>query len=189
MTSVWIQIAFYLIILIVLAVLLGNYIGKVMNGEKVFLSRLLTPVEKGIYKLLRVNVTDEMNWKKYAVSVLVFSGIFFILLFGIQVLQGVLPLNPEGLKNVRWDLAFNTTSSFVTNTNWQAYLGESTLSYFTQMMGLTVQNFVSAAVGIAVLFALIRGFVKVQKQGLGNFYQDVTRISVVSKELPCLCFT
>lgn len=176
MTSVWTQIAFYLIILIVLAVLLGNYIGKVMNGEKVFLSRLLTPVENGIYKLLRVNVTDEMNWKKYAVSVLVFSGIFFILLFGIQVLQGVLPLNPEGLKNVRWDLAFNTTSSFVTNTNWQAYLGESTLSYFTQMMGLTVQNFVSAAVGIAVLFALIRGFVKVQKQGLGNFYQDVTRI-------------
>lgn len=176
MTSAWIQIALYLIILILLAIPLGNYIGKVMTGEKVFLSKLIAPIEKVIYKLLKVDVSEEMNWKKYAISVFIFSGIFFVLLFGIQVLQGVLPLNPEGLKNVRWDLAFNTTSSFLTNTNWQAYSGESTLSYFTQMLGLTVQNFVSAAVGIAVLFALIRGFVRVQKKGLGNFYQDVTRI-------------
>lgn len=176
MTSAWIQIALYLIILILLAIPLGNYIGKVMTGEKVFLSKLIAPIEKVIYKLLKVDISEEMNWKKYAISVFIFSGIFFVLLFGIQVLQGVLPLNPEGLKNVRWDLAFNTTSSFLTNTNWQAYSGESTLSYFTQMLGLTVQNFVSAAVGIAVLFALIRGFVRVQKKGLGNFYQDVTRI-------------
>lgn len=116
-----------------------------------------------------------MNWKKYAVSVLIFSGIGLVFLFLLQFLQGVLPGNPQGLPGVKWDLSFNTAASFITNTNWQAYSGESTLSYLTQAIGLTVQNFVSAATGIAVLFALIRGFIKVKTDGLGSFWVDITR--------------
>ncbi len=112
------------------------------------------------------------------VSVLIFSGIGLVFLFLLQMLQGVLPFNPQGLAGVKWDLSFNTASSFVTNTNWQAYTGESTLSYLTQALGLTVQNFVSAATGIAVLFALIRGFTKVKTDGLGSFWVDMTRIMV-----------
>ena len=119
-----------------------------------------------------------MNWKKYAVSVLVFSGIGLVFLFLLQLLQGVLPGNPQGLPGVKWDLSFNTAVSFITNTNWQAYSGESTLSYLTQALGLTVQNFVSAATGIAVLFALIRGLIKVKTDGLGSFWVDMTRIVI-----------
>ena len=119
-----------------------------------------------------------MTWKKYAVSVMTFSGIGLVFLFLLQLLQGVLPGNPQHLSGVKWDLAFNTSASFITNTNWQAYSGESTLSYLTQALGLTVQNFVSAATGIAVLFALIRGFIKVKSSGLGSFWVDLTRIVV-----------
>ena len=155
------QYALYLAILVGLAIPLGRYMGKVMNGEKVFLSRILVPCERGLYKLLRVDPGEQMGWKRYAASALVFSLVSLVALFAINLLQGVLPLNPEKLPGVSWHLAFNTSSSFITNTNWQSYSGESTLSYFTQMFGLTVQNFVSAAVGIAVLFALIRGFTKV----------------------------
>ncbi len=119
-----------------------------------------------------------MNWKQYTVSVLIFSGIGLVFLFLLQILQGVLPGNPQGLPGVKWDLSFNTASSFVTNTNWQAYSGESTLSYLSQSLGLTVQNFVSAATGIAVLFALIRGFIQVKTSGLGSFWVDMTRIII-----------
>lgn len=125
---------------------------------------------------MRINKDEQMNWKKYAASVLVFSGIGLVFLFLLQLLQGVLPGNPQGLPGVKWDLSFNTSVSFVTNTNWQAYSGESALSYLTQALGLTVQNFVSAATGIAVLFALIRGFIKVKTDGLGSFWVDMTRI-------------
>lgn len=170
------QYALYLTVLVLLAIPLGAYIKKVMGGEKTFLSRLLTPCENAVYKVMRVNKDEQMSWKKYAVCVLCFSGIGLIFLFLLQLLQGVLPGNPEGLGGVKWDLAFNTSSSFVTNTNWQAYSGESTLSYLTQALGLTVQNFVSAATGIAVLFAMIRGFVKVKESGLGSFWVDMTRI-------------
>lgn len=121
---------------------------------------------------------EQMSWKKYAAGVLAFSGTGLAFLFLLQLFQGVLPGNPQGLPGVKWDLAFNTSASFVTNTNWQAYSGESTLSYLTQALGLTVQNFVSAATGIAVLFALIRGFVKVRETGLGSFWVDMTRIVV-----------
>lgn len=121
-----------------------------------------------------------MNWKQYTVSVLIFSGIGLVFLFLLQILQGVLPGNPQGLPGVKWDLSFNTASSFVTNTNWQAYSGESTLSYLSQSLGLTVQNFVSAATGIAVLFALIRGFIQVKTSGLGSFWVDMTRIIIIS---------
>lgn len=176
--STILQYILYLAILVLLAVPLGAYIKKVMCGEKTFLSKVCTPCEKLIYKVMRIDTKEEMTWKKYAVSVLIFSGIGFVFLFLLQLLQGVLPGNPEGLAGTSWHLSFNTTASFVTNTNWQAYSGESTLSYLTQALGLTVQNFVSAATGIAVLFALIRGFTKVKEKGLGSFWVDMTRIVV-----------
>ena len=169
------QYGLYLVILMVLAIPLGKYISKVMDGEKVFLSKVLVPVENFIYKIMRRDKKEDMTWKKYAVSVVSFSIFGFIILFLLNMLQGVLPLNPEGVDGTTAHLAFNTTSSFVTNTNWQAYSGESGLSYLTQMLGLTVQNFVSAATGIAVLFALIRGFTRVKEKGIGSFWVDLTR--------------
>ena len=177
MTAI-IQYVLYLAILAALAVPLGAYIKKVMFGEKTFLSKVLDPCENLVYKVMKIDKEQQMNWKTYAVSVLIFSGIGLVFLFLLQILQGVLPGNPQNLPGVKWDLAFNTSASFVTNTNWQAYSGESTLSYLTQAMGLTVQNFVSAATGIAVLFALIRGFIKVKVTGLGSFWVDMTRIII-----------
>ncbi|MBU9743254.1 potassium-transporting ATPase subunit KdpA [Lachnospiraceae bacterium ASD3451] len=179
MSNVVIQSVLYLVILVALGIPLGKYMGKVMNGEKVFLSKVLSPVEHGIYKLLHIDKDEDMTWKKYAVCTVVFSVIGFIFLLVMCLGQGILPLNPEKFGGQSWHLAFNTTSSFVTNTNWQAYSAENPsggLSYFTQMLGLNVQNFVSAATGIAVLFALIRGFLRVKKKGLGNFYTDMTKI-------------
>jgi K+-transporting ATPase ATPase A chain len=170
------QYGLYLLILVVLAIPLGKYIGKVMNGENVFLSKVLVPVENFIYKILRVDKNEQMDWKKYGVSVIAFSIFGFIVLFLLNIVQGISLLNPEGVGSNSWHLSFNTAVSFITNTNWQAYSGESQLSYLTQMLGLTVQNFVSAAVGIAVLFALIRGFVKVKEKGIGSFWSDITRI-------------
>lgn len=169
------QYGLYLVILVALAIPLGKYISKVMDGEKVFLSKVLVPVENFIYKIMRIDKKEDMTWKKYAVSVVSFSIFGFMILFLLNMLQGVLPLNPEGIDGTTAHLAFNTTSSFVTNTNWQAYSGESGLSYLTQMLGLTVQNFVSAATGIAVLFALIRGFTRVKEKGIGSFWVDLTR--------------
>jgi len=176
--SAILQYGLYLAILVILAIPLGAYIKKVMDGEKTFLSRILTPCENAVYKVMRIKKEEEMSWKKYAVSVLIFSGIGLIFLFLLQLLQGVLPGNPQNLPGVKWDLSFNTAVSFVTNTNWQAYSGESTLSYLSQALGLTVQNFVSAATGIAVLFAMIRGFIKVKSTGLGSFWVDMTRIII-----------
>ncbi|MEG2009243.1 MAG: potassium-transporting ATPase subunit KdpA [Oscillospiraceae bacterium] len=178
MTGTVIQYILYLGILVVLAIPLGAYIAKFMNGEKTFLSKILVPCEKAVYKLLRVNSEEQMSWKKYALCVLLFSAIGFVFLFLLQLMQGFLFGNPQNLPSVKWDLAFNTASSFVTNTNWQSYSGEATLSYLTQALGLTVQNFVSAATGIAVLFALIRGFIKVKAEGLGSFWVDMTRIVI-----------
>ena len=176
--SAILQYGLYLAILVILAIPLGAYIKKVMDGEKTFLSRILTPCENAVYKVMRIKKEEEMSWKKYAVSVLIFSGIGLIFLFLLQLLQGVLPGNPQNLPGVKWDFSFNTAVSFVTNTNWQAYSGESTLSYLSQALGLTVQNFVSAATGIAVLFAMIRGFIKVKSTGLGSFWVDMTRIII-----------
>ena len=146
-----------------------------MNGEKVFLSRICGPCEKLIYKIMRVDSREEMSAKKYIISAVIFNAVGFLVLFLMLLLQGILPLNPEHIEGNSWHLAFNTAVSFMTNTNWQAYSGESALSYFTQMMGLTVQNFVSAATGIAVLFAVIRGFTRVKQNGIGNFWVDLTR--------------
>ena len=177
------QYAIYLVLLVVLAIPLGAYIKKAMCGEKTFLSKILTPCENLVYKVMHVDKEEQMTWKKYAVCALAFSGIGLVFLFLLQMLQGVLPGNPQKLGGVPWDLSFNTAVSFVTNTNWQAYSGESTLSYLSQALGLTVQNFVSAATGLAVLFAMVRGFIKVKTDGLGSFWVDLTR-SVVHVLLP-----
>lgn len=173
-----IQYILYLAILIALAIPLGAYMKKVMYGEHTFLSKICVPCEHLVYKIMGVDEHEEMTWKKYLLSVILFSVFGFLFLFLLQIFQYYLPGNPEKLEGTSWHLAFNTAASFVTNTNWQAYSGESTLSYLTQALGLTVQNFVSAATGIAVLFAVIRGFVKVQDKGLGSFWVDITRVII-----------
>ena len=178
MTQTILQYVLYLLITAVLAVALGDYIKKVMDNEKTFLSKILNPVEGCIYKIIGIDVNEQMSWKKYLMSIIAFSGIGLVFLFLLQMLQGMLWGNPQSLGGVSWHLAFNTAVSFVTNTNWQAYTGEATLSYLTQALGLTVQNFVSAATGIAVLFALIRGFTRVKTQGIGNYWVDMTRIII-----------
>ena len=177
MTNHILQYVLYLLILVLLAVPLGKYMYHVMTGERTFLSPLLRPVEKGLCKLMRVDPAQEMTWKQYALAAVMFSAFGFLFLLLLNLFQGVLPLNPEGLPGCSWHLSFNTAASFVTNTNWQSYSGESTLSYLTQTLGLTVQNFVSAATGIAVMFALIRGFTRVKSTGLGSFWADLVRVT------------
>ena len=175
MTLTILQYILYLVVPIALAIPLGIYISKVMGGEKVFMSGLLVPCEGFFYKLLHVDKDKQMSWKDYLLAVLAFSVLGFGFLFVLLLLQGQLPGNPQNVPGMSWDLAFNTAVSFVTNTNWQAYTGESQASIFSQMLGMTVQNFVSAAVGISVLFALIRGFIQVKSHGLGSFWVDMTR--------------
>lgn len=172
------QYILYFLILIVLSFPLGLYIGKVMNGEKTFLTYVCLPIEKLIYKFLKVKINDEMNWKTYLYSIIWFSFIGFIFLFVLQLIQGFLFGNFQNLDEISWDLAFNTAISFVTNTNWQSYSGEAALTYLTQALGLTVQNFLSASVGIAVLFAIIRGFNNIKTDKIGNFWVDLTRINI-----------
>ncbi len=168
----------YLALLVAIAIPLSAYINKVMAGERTLFSRVLVPVENVVYRCIRVDRTEEMGWKKYLVSTLAFSLICLVGLTAILMLQNLLPGNPEGLPGLTWDLAFNTAASFVTNTNWQACSGESALSYFSQALGLTVQNFVTPAVGLAVMFALFRGIVSEGSTSLGNFFVDVTRATL-----------
>ena len=151
------QVVLLFAILIGLTPILGNYMVKVFTGNKHFMLPVLGWLEKFIYRFIGVNPNEETNWKSYTFSLLLFNLVGFVFLFLIQLFQSDLPLNPANLSNVSWHSAFNTSVSFMTNTNWQGYAGETTLSYFVQMIGLTVQNFVSAATGIAVLLALIRG--------------------------------
>lgn len=175
MSSILIQVIVFILLVLLLAKPLGIYISKVFKNEKVFLSKIIRPVEKFIYKVLKVNEKEKMNGKEYTISLISFSILSLLFVLFLQMVQYLLPLNPEKLANVRWDLAFNTAISFVTNTNWQAYSGETTLSYLSQMIGLTVQNFVSAAVGISVLMVLIRGFKRSKISKLGNFWVDLTK--------------
>ncbi|WAM35689.1 potassium-transporting ATPase subunit KdpA [Caldicellulosiruptor acetigenus] len=169
------QILIYLILLILLAIPVGHYIARVFNREKTFLDPVLNPIEEFFYKIARINPTKEMTWKEYAFSLTIFNICGIVFLYILQRIQGILPFNPQHLKAVRPDLAFNTAVSFVTNTNWQSYVGERQLSYFTQMVGLTVQNFLSAATGMAVALALIRGFIRKETPYIGNFWVDMTR--------------
>jgi potassium-transporting ATPase potassium-binding subunit len=168
-------ILIFLVITIILAVPLGKYMSKVFTGQKTFITPLIRPLESFIYRVVGVDEKEEMNWKKYVYALIVFNFIAILFVFALQLLQGFLPLNPQGFPGVRWDTALNTAISFVTNTNWQSYGGETTMSYLTQMMGLAVQNFVSASVGIATILVLIRGFTRKNTENLGNFWVDMTR--------------
>jgi K+-transporting ATPase ATPase A chain len=174
----WLQIAIFCAALVAIVPLLGGYMARVFTGQPIVLERVLGPVERLIYKAIRVKPDRGQDWKAYARSVIFFSIASFIALYAIMRLQGVLPWNPEGFKAPPWDLSFNTAASFVTNTNWQYYAGETTMSYFSQMVGLAVQNFVSAAVGIAVVIAVIRGIASRSGNTLGNFWQDLTRATL-----------
>jgi K+-transporting ATPase ATPase A chain len=171
----WLQIALFLAVLIALTPLFGGYMARVFTGERVFLTPVLGPFERLFYRALRVDPSRGQDWKGYARSLLVLSGLFWLALYLILRTQTLHPWNPEGFHSGTWDVTFNTVSSFVTNTNWQYYGGETTLTYFSQMAGLAVQNFVSAAVGICVVVALIRGIIARGGHSLGNFWQDLTR--------------
>jgi len=171
----WMQIIVYFAALVLLVKPLGLYMAKVYQGERTFLTPVIAPLERLTYRLSGVNPTDEMDWKIYTVAVLLFSLIGFVFLYLLQRFQGFLFLNPMGMGAVSPDLSLSNAVSFVTNTNWQSYGGETTLSYLTRMLGLTVQNFVSAATGMAILVAFIRGFTRHNTHDLGNFWVDLTR--------------
>lgn len=170
-----IQIILFFTLLIGLTPILGKYMSKVFTGEKHFMQPVFGWLERLTFRFIGVNPMEETNWKSYTFGLLMFNLVGFVFVFFIQLFQAYLPLNPAGLLNVSWHSAFNTSISFVTNTNWQGYAGETTLSYFVQMIGLTVQNFVSAATGIAVLLAIIRGVSRRTTDKLGNFWTDLTR--------------
>lgn len=169
------QIVLYVVVLIALAKPLGSFMARVFQGERTFLDPVIGPLERLIYRLCGVNPADEMDWKIYAVAVLIFNLFGLLAVYLLQRAQGFLPLNPAGLGAVSPDSSFNTAVSFATNTNWQGYVGEATMSYLTQMAALTTQNFVSAATGMAVLVAFIRAFVRHNTDKLGNFWADMTR--------------
>lgn len=168
----------YLILLLGGGFLFGKAFYKIYKGEPVFAKKAFNAVEKGIYKAMGVDSQEEMSVKKYSLSILLFSLFSLIFFIAVVMLQTFLTMNPEGINGMSWHLAFNTAASFITNTNWQAYSGETGLSYLSQMICLTVQNFLSGAVGIAVLFALIRGFTRKEKKTIGNFWADITRITL-----------
>lgn len=170
-----IQIVLYLVALVVLTPILGSYMAKVFSGEKHFMKPIIGKFEVLIYRFCGIDSEKESNWKRYMVELLLFNFIGFLFLFLLQILQAYLPLNPEKLPNASWHLSFNTAVSFITNTNWQSYGGETTYGYLVQMLGLTVQNFLSAATGITVLLALIRGIARKTTQNLGNFWVDLVR--------------
>jgi K+-transporting ATPase ATPase A chain len=174
-TNGLVQIGLYLALLLALARPLGAYMARVYDGQPILLARLLGPVERSIYRLAGVQPHEEMSWKGYALAMLSFNLVGLLALYLLQRLQGLLPLNPEGWTGVGPGLAFNTAVSFATNTNWQSYGGETTMSYLTQMLGLTVQNFSSAATGMAILVALIRGLARHSAQTIGNFWVDLVR--------------
>ena len=181
----FLQIALYFGLLLAFTPLLGGFMAKVFQGEQTWLTPVVKPIENLIYKISGVNASDEMSWKEYAASLLVFNALGFFAVFALMLAQGVLPLNPQSMGGTSVYLAFNTAVSFMTNTNWQAYSGEAALSYLTQMLGLSVQNFVSAATGIAVFLALARGIARRQSstssssalplKSVGNFWVDLTR--------------
>jgi K+-transporting ATPase ATPase A chain len=171
----WLQILLFISAVAAITPPAGRYMALVFAGERTWLDRLLRPVEDGIYRTCRIDSTQEMRWTEYAASLLAFSVVSMLVLYALQRLQGWLPLNPQGFGAISAPSAFNTASSFTTNTNWQGYAGESTMSYLTQMAGLAYHNFVSAAVGIALAVAFIRGIARRQRETIGNFWVDTTR--------------
>src|SRR5262245_21805407 len=177
-TASFLQFLAYLVILLLAAIPLGLFIARAMNGERTFLTHVLAPVERIAYRLCGVDPARESTWLQYAIAAMLFNIAGLFVVYALQRLQSWLPLNPEHLPAVSPDSSFNTAVSFATNTNWQGYGGEATMSYATQMLALTVQNFVSAATGIAVLIAFIRGFVRKSTSSIGNFWVDLTRATL-----------
>ena len=177
-TNGLLQIALFVAILVALAKPLGAYMARVYEGKPFGLDRILGPFERLIYRLTGVRPEEEMEWKTYALAVLLFSAVSVIVLYVQQRVQGWLPLNPQKFGAVSPDSSFNTAVSFATNTNWQAYAGETTMSYLTQMAGLAVHNFTSAATGMAILVAFIRGLVRRKAKTIGNFWVDLTRTTL-----------
>ena len=190
MTAIgWIQITLYCVIIVALTKPLGGYMTRVFNGERTFLSPVLRPVEAGIYWIGGVDEKREQHWLTYTVAMLLFHVGGFLIIYAVMRLQAVLPFNPADQSAVAEDLSFNTAISFITNTNWQNYGGESTLSYLVQMLGLTHQNFLSAATGIALAVALIRGFSRSSMRTIGNFWVDVTRCTLYVLLPICIVYT
>ena len=185
----WIQILLFCAIVVALAKPLGGYMTRVFNGERTFLSPLLRPVEAGVYWIGGVDEKREQHWLTYTVAMLLFHVGGFVILYAVMRLQAVLPFNPTEQSAVAPDLSFNTAISFITNTNWQNYGGESTMSYLVQMLGLTHQNFLSAATGIALAVALIRGFSRSSMRTIGNFWIDVTRTTLYVLLPICVVYT
>jgi len=171
----WLQIGLFFVVLLAVTKPLGVYMARVFAGEKTFLDPVLRPLERLLYRICGVDEKTEMDWKEYTVSMLLFSAVSMVLLYAIERVQQWLPLNPQHFPAVPAALALNTAASFTTNTNWQNYSGESTMSYFTQMAGLAYHNFASAAVGIALAIAIIRGIARRESKTIGNFWVDVTR--------------
>jgi K+-transporting ATPase ATPase A chain len=171
----WLQLIFYMVVLIALAKPIGAFMARVYQGEHTFLDPVMRPLEKLIYRLCGVHPDEEMNWKVYAIAMMLFNVLGLLAVYALQRLQGFLPLNPQGFGAVSPDSSWNTAVSFATNTNWQGYGGETTMSYLTQMLAMTTQNFVSAATGMAILIAMIRGIVRHTAQTIGNFWVDLTR--------------
>ena len=171
----WLQAAVYFVVLFACVKPLGLYMARVYEGERVFLSPVLGWLERGFYRLAKIDAAQDMGWKVYAANLLIFSAASGVALYALLRAQGFLPFNPTGADAVSPDLAFNIAVSFITNTDWQSYSGESALSTLSQMAGLTVQNFLSASVGMAAMVAMVRGFVRKNSGGLGNFWSDVTR--------------
>ena len=174
----WIQIALYSVIIIAITKPFGGYMTRVFNGERTLLSPVFRPIERAFYGMSGVDEKEEQHWVTYGVAMLLFSLVGFLSLYALQRFQGVLPFNPQGFSAVGEDLAFNTALSFVTNTNWQSYVPETTMSYLIQMAGLTVHNFASAATGIALAVALVRGFARRSAKSIGNFWVDLTRCTL-----------
>src|SRR5690348_16118282 len=172
------QLALYVIVLLALARPLGAYMARVYQSQPFGLDRVLGWLERLIYRFAGVRATEEMGWKTYAGTMLLFNLVGLLAVYALQRLQGLLPLNPQGLAAVSPDSSFNTAVSFATNTNWQGYSGETTLSYLTQMLALTVQNFVSAAAGMSTLAAFVRGFARRSAGTIGNFWVDLTRTTL-----------
>jgi K+-transporting ATPase ATPase A chain len=177
-TNDWFFLSSLGLLLVGLAPLLGYWMAKALNGERNILSRVMLPLERIIYKISGILPEREMHWRTYLLSLMAFNGLGFLAVLGLQLIQRSLPLNPQQLPNVPGWLAFNTAASFMTNTNWQAYSGETTLSYLVQMAGLGVQNFLSAATGIAVLLAFTRGLARHSEETIGNFWSDITRTTL-----------
>ena len=172
------QLVLFIGLLAALSPLLGRYVHQVFSGRRTFLHPVLGPVERGVYSLSGIHPDENQTWSRYAVSLIGFSLAGFLLTFGVLLFQDKLPLNPQGFPGLSWDLALNTAVSFLTNTNWQSYGGETTMSHFSQMVALTYQNFVSAAVGIAVCAAVVRGIARNESSSIGNFWSDLVRITL-----------